>query len=65
MIDQESLQAHSPNIGESVTLLQLLNSALQFINYQMLFPAAPTHTQHLTEPDTQVPIRAYFLPDLK
>ncbi len=65
MLDNESLLTSSATIGETVSIIQIMTSILQTINYQMLFPASYTYTHSLVQKDTAVPIRAYFLPDIK
>ncbi len=65
MLANESMLSSSATIGESVSIIQIMTSILQTINYQMLFPASYTYTHSLVQKDTEVPIRAYFLPDIK
>lgn len=64
-LGENLLKKQDASMGENVTLLALIMQILNFISYGMLFPSAPTYTNHLTVEDKKVPVRTYFLPDLK
>ncbi|MBC8437186.1 hypothetical protein H8D85_02565 [bacterium] len=56
----------SGHMGNSTTLLAMLAKMLDFVHYRSIFPASPTYTYHPTAPNNlRVPMRTYFLPDLK
>lgn len=65
MVDENFLRGQDQSMGNNVTLLMLFMQILEFINYKMLFPSSPTLTNHLSVEGKKIPVRTYFLPDLK